>query len=71
MYLSSGEFTVDEAIDALGYGRFQILVTLGSGLCWMSDGMEMMILSILGPALKCSWALNAWEQALITSVWAF
>lgn len=35
----------------------------------MADAMEMMILSILGPALHCDWLLPAWQQALMTSVW--
>jgi len=34
----------------------------------MADAMEMMILSILSPALHCEWALEPWQQALITTV---
>ncbi len=34
----------------------------------MADAMEMMILSILAPALHCDWLLNEWEKALITTV---
>jgi len=34
----------------------------------MADAMEMMILSILSPALKCDWWLESWQQALITTV---
>lgn len=34
----------------------------------MADAMEMMILSILGPALHCDWLLNEWQKALITTV---
>jgi len=34
----------------------------------MADAMEMMILSILGPALHCDWNLPPWQQALLTSV---
>ena len=34
----------------------------------MADSMEMMVLSILGPALLCAWSLNSWEKALITMV---
>ncbi|CAH1801775.1 unnamed protein product [Owenia fusiformis] len=34
----------------------------------MADSMEMMILSILSPALHCAWGLSSWQQALITTV---
>lgn len=34
----------------------------------MADAMEMMILSILAPALHCDWLLNEWQKALITTV---
>jgi hypothetical protein len=34
----------------------------------MADAMEMMILSILAPALHCDWLLNEWQKALITMV---
>jgi len=34
----------------------------------MADAMEMMILSILGPALHCDWMVPPWQQALLTTV---
>ena len=34
----------------------------------MADAMEMMVLSILAPALNCEWNLNEWEKASITTV---
>ena len=30
--------------------------------------MEMMVLSILAPALECAWSLNEWHKALVTMV---
>lgn len=39
-----------------------------AGFAWMADAMEMMILSILSPALKCEWDLTGWQQALVTTV---
>lgn len=33
----------------------------------MADAMEMMILSILSPALLCEWNITAVEQAMITT----
>ena len=34
----------------------------------MADAMEMMILSILGPVLRCEWMISSLEEALITTV---
>lgn len=33
----------------------------------MADAMEMMILTILSPALKCEWHINNFQQAMITT----
>ncbi|KAF2348196.1 Major facilitator sugar transporter-like [Trinorchestia longiramus] len=60
-------FTVDQAVNALGFGKFQAKLSLITGLCWMADSMEMMILAILGPALRCSWHLSEWQQAAFTT----
>ena len=64
----SDTFTVDQAVNATGFGRFQVKLSLITGLSWMADSMEMMILSIISPALKCDWRLPDWKQALITTV---
>lgn len=34
----------------------------------MSDSMEMTILSVLGPALHCDWAISRNQQAMVTTV---
>ncbi|EFX74666.1 hypothetical protein DAPPUDRAFT_199755 [Daphnia pulex] len=60
-------FTVDQAVNATGFGRFQVKLSLITGLSWMADSMEMMILSIISPALKCDWRLPDWKQALVTT----
>ena len=56
-------FTVTQAVNSLGFGKFQILLSLVVGLCWMSDSMEIMILSILSPALHCEWHISQYHQA--------
>ncbi|XP_037077426.1 synaptic vesicle 2-related protein-like [Pollicipes pollicipes] len=61
-------FTVDQAVNAIGFGRFQIRLSLITGLCWMADSMEMMILSMLSPAVQCSWHISEWKQAFITTI---
>ncbi|GAV04098.1 hypothetical protein RvY_14429-2 [Ramazzottius varieornatus] len=61
-------FTVDQAVDKIGFGKFQLKLSCLAGFAWMADAMEMMILSILSPALKCEWELDGWQQALVTTV---
>uniref|UniRef100_A0A914VI39 Major facilitator superfamily (MFS) profile domain-containing protein n=1 Tax=Plectus sambesii TaxID=2011161 RepID=A0A914VI39_9BILA len=61
-------FTVDQAVDRLGFGKFQVKLSLLTGIAWMADAMEMMILSILSPALHCYWGITSYEQAMITTV---
>lgn len=61
-------FTVTQAVNALGFGWFQVKLSLCVGLCWMADSMEMTILSVLGPALHCDWGITRYQQALTTTI---
>ena len=61
-------YTVDEAINKMGFGPFQVLITVFAGGLWMADSMEVMILSVLSPAIKCQWSLSRSEEALVTSI---
>lgn len=61
-------FTVVQAINALGFGKFQVKLSLFTGLCWMVDSMEITILSILSPSLHCDWGITRYQQALTTTV---
>ena len=60
---------ISAAIDLIGFGRFQLLLSLAVGFAFVADAMEMMILSILGPALRCTdWRISKYDQALLTTV---
>ncbi|KAK9821616.1 hypothetical protein WJX81_008270 [Elliptochloris bilobata] len=61
-------YTVGEAIDQIGFGRFQVVLLLYCGCAWAADAMEMMLLSFLGPAVRCEWGLTPSQEGLITSV---
>ncbi|XP_058632169.1 synaptic vesicle 2-related protein isoform X4 [Onychostoma macrolepis] len=39
-----------------------------TGVAWMADAMEMMLLSIAAPQLRCEWRLSSWKVAFITSI---
>lgn len=61
-------YTVDEAINKMGFGPFQVLLTVFCGILWLADSMEFLLLSVLSPAVKCQWGLSHSEEALITSL---
>ncbi|KAH7515230.1 hypothetical protein FEM48_Zijuj10G0004900 [Ziziphus jujuba var. spinosa] len=52
----------------MGFGKFQVLVLTYAGMAWISEAMEMMLLSFVGPALASSWGLSSNQQALLTTV---
>ena len=56
-------WTVDEAIDEIGFGPFQLVMLCVTGLAWMGDAMEMMLLSFLGPAARCEWGISPRQEA--------
>ncbi|XP_056276070.1 synaptic vesicle 2-related protein isoform X2 [Pseudoliparis swirei] len=60
-------FMVEDAVEAIGFGTFQVKLSILTGLYWMADAMEMMILSILAPQLHCEWRLPGLQVALLTS----
>ncbi|XP_030837390.1 synaptic vesicle 2-related protein [Strongylocentrotus purpuratus] len=62
------EYTVEEAIDALGFGWFQIRTAGIVGFQVMADAFEIMLISVLSIKLKCEWKLSSWQQALFTTV---
>ncbi|KAK9097648.1 hypothetical protein Syun_024693 [Stephania yunnanensis] len=62
------KFTVDEALEITGFGKFQFLVLAYAGMGWVSEAMEMMLLSFVGPAVQSDWNLSSHQQSLITSV---
>lgn len=45
-------YTVEEALEHIGFGRTQIIMFLFVGVAWAGDGMEMMLLSYLGPEVR-------------------
>eukprot|EP01138_Halocafeteria_seosinensis_P010716 gb/GECG01010943.1/.p1 GENE.gb/GECG01010943.1/~~gb/GECG01010943.1/.p1 ORF type:complete len:590 (+),score=59.81 gb/GECG01010943.1/:1-1770(+) len=60
--------TVTSAFDEIGFGRYQWKMLILTQLIWIADAMEMMILSFLGPELKCQWDLSSSAESLLTTV---
>ena len=62
------EFTVEEAVESIGLGWFQLKIYLVCGLFSATDALEMLLLSVLSPELRCEWMLPEWKVAVITTV---
>ncbi|CAL5086034.1 unnamed protein product [Urochloa decumbens] len=62
------QYTTDDALTRVGFGRFQalLLVLLGTGS--VAEAMETMLLSFVGPSVKAEWGVSAAEEGLLTSV---
>ncbi|XAR50714.1 hypothetical protein NMG60_11005114 [Bertholletia excelsa] len=61
-------YTLDGALSTLGFGKSQGLALAYAGLGWLSEAMEIMILSFIGPVVKSEWGLSSAEESLITTV---
>ena len=65
--ISVNEYTVEQAIDYIGFGKFQMAFLAVTGLSWLCDAMEMMLLSFIGPAARCEWRLTTTQASSLTS----
>ena len=61
-------YTVNEGVNKIGFGFFQVLVTVFCGLMWAAEATELMLLSILSAAVMCEWDLLYLEEAAIATV---
>ncbi|KAJ4709124.1 organic cation/carnitine transporter 7-like [Melia azedarach] len=61
-------YTLDDALTFMGFGKFQGLALVCSGLAWFGDSMEIMILSFVGTAVGSQWRLSSSEESIITTV---
>ncbi|EDO41352.1 predicted protein, partial [Nematostella vectensis] len=68
--LECGEdvYSVSDAVDHIGFGWFQIKIMLLLGYFSAADALEMMLLSILAPTIRCIFRISAWKEAWITTV---
>jgi len=67
-FFSQAKYSIETAIETLGFGKFQVRMAAIIGLTYMADYVEMMILSILPAALSCEWNIRPWEKATLTTV---
>jgi len=59
---------VEDQINAIGIGRFQYFLLFIFALMVITDGMEMVVISLLYSALHSEWGLSELEEGLLASV---
>ena len=61
-------YTTDDALTAMGFGKFQALVLVYAGTGWLADSMELMLLSFVGPLVRQQWNVSPQHESLLSSV---
>jgi MFS family permease len=64
---AESRLSVDDALARAGCGRAQTQVVCVGGLLLTVDAMEMMLLSFLGPAVRCALGATPEQEALLSS----
>lgn len=62
-------YTVDDALEELPLSnRVRLLMYVTCGIAWTMDGMEILLLAFIGPALRCDWHITDAQAASLTMV---
>lgn len=59
--------SLDDAVETMGYGFFQIRILIATGLCFAADAMQVVSLTFVTPILEHEWKLTADEGASLES----
>ncbi len=58
-------YSYDQAIDAIGYGKFQRKLMWICGLGWAADAMEVLLIAYVLPAAGTEWGLTNAQKGLL------
>ncbi|XP_075900407.1 putative transporter SVOPL isoform X3 [Nelusetta ayraudi] len=61
-------FTVEEAVESIGFGRFHVLLFFIMGSSNIVEAMEIMLLAVVSPEIRCEWRLEDWQVALVSTM---
>ncbi|XP_006861301.1 PREDICTED: putative transporter SVOPL [Chrysochloris asiatica] len=61
-------FTVEDAVETIGFGRFHIALFLIMGSTGIAEAMEIMLIAVVSPVIRCEWRLENWQVALVTTM---
>uniref|UniRef100_A0A3Q1HFF7 Major facilitator superfamily (MFS) profile domain-containing protein n=1 Tax=Anabas testudineus TaxID=64144 RepID=A0A3Q1HFF7_ANATE len=65
---SGPTYTVEEAVETIGFGRFHVLLFLIMGSTSIVEAMEIMLLAVVSPEIRCEWRLDDWQVALVSTM---
>ncbi len=57
----------DEALEKVGFGRFQRRLLVVCGLGWAADAMEVLLVSFALPAMAAEWSLSPIQKSLLAT----
>lgn len=63
--MTATSMSFDEAIQQVGFGRFQTKLMVLCGLGWAADAMEVLLISFALPAIGEEWGLSAAQKGLL------
>ncbi|XP_051546989.1 putative transporter SVOPL [Myxocyprinus asiaticus] len=61
-------YTVEEAVESIGFGYFHILLFVIMGSANIVEAMEIMLLAVVSPEIRCEWHLEDWHVALVSTM---
>src|SRR5512138_1163298 len=61
------KITYDEAIEEIGFGRFQRKLMWVCDLGWAADAMEVLLIAFALPALGEEWGLSNQQKGLLST----
>ncbi|TRY64668.1 hypothetical protein DNTS_028698 [Danionella cerebrum] len=61
-------YTVEEAVESIGFGRFHVLLFVIMGSANIVEAMEVMLLAVVSPEIHCEWRLEDWQVALVSTM---
>ncbi|NP_001007408.2 putative transporter SVOPL isoform X1 [Danio rerio] len=61
-------YTVEEAVESIGFGCFHILLFVIMGSANIVEAMEIMLLAVVSPEIRCEWHLEDWQVALVSTM---
>ncbi|XP_019711321.1 putative transporter SVOPL [Hippocampus comes] len=61
-------YTVEEAVESIGFGRFHVLLFVIMGSSNIVEAMEIMLLAVASPEIRCEWRLDDWQVALVSTM---
>ncbi|XP_061662313.1 putative transporter SVOPL isoform X3 [Syngnathoides biaculeatus] len=61
-------YTVEEAVEHIGFGRFHVLLFAIMGSSNIVEAMEIMLLAVASPEIRCEWRLDDWQVASVSTM---